>query len=183
MVISKIQCPHCQARFTLKTPSLEMLSGKSFKCPKCAFAVPFAKLLPIGNGGKSLHTVIAGGQGVVPGEKTKITQDSSQKVELIVEGIPKTLKLGKGVYTIGRDSVDSNATLRVSPDKYMSRLQAQLEVTYNPSGTRSPQCRICCLNTKNPIYVNNQRLEAGKYMNLKKGDKLLLGMTTVLVNM
>ena len=153
MATAKIECPKCHSRFTLNAPSLEAMASKPFLCPKCG--VPSAD-------GKT-HVASRG-----------------NLVSLVVETTGRTFSLAQGVYTLGRDSSDSRASLRIAPDPYMSRLQAGLEVSPGTSGTK---CRVVGLNATNPVFVNNVRLEPNTGVSLKNGDRLLLGMTKVIVRM
>lgn len=183
MATTRIQCPGCQAKFTLKASSLDSIANKSFRCPKCSYVISFDKIMPRKKAVEPLHTHIAGGVGDAPGGHTKLANTGGTQLELFMEGSGKSLKLGNGIYTLGRDSSDSRASLKISPDKYMSRLHAQLEVMMNPTGVSFPICRISSLSATNPIFVNNDKLEVGKSVELKSGDKILLGMTKLIVKM
>lgn len=183
MAIVKIECPNCRAKFTLKAPSLESMANKPFRCPKCGFVAPFGKLINRRGASAPLHTNISGDPNAQPVDKTRIAASGAPLVELVIEENGKSLKLGSGIYTIGRDSSDSRASLKVSPDKYMSRMHAQIEVNSNPTGHSKPICHISGLNATNPTFVNNRKIEAGESIELKNGDKILLGLTKINVKM
>ena len=183
MASVKIECPNCRSKFTLKTPSLEAMANKPFRCPKCRYVAPFGKLINRRSVAAPLHTTIGGDPNAQPVDKTRIAASGASLVELVIEESGKTLKLGSGIYTIGRDSSDSRASLKISPDKYMSRLHAQIEVSSNPTGHAKPLCHISGLNATNPTFVNNRKLETGESTELKNGDKLLLGMTKINIKM
>ena len=177
MAEARVICPGCKSRFTVKAPSLDVLNAKPFRCPKCGTAAPFNQVIAPA-GPPPLHTHIGGAPGMFPpiDGKTRMAGAAGAVVTLSVDSTGRNFPLGPGVYTLGRDSADSRASLKISPDRYMSRLQASLEVT--PGG-----CRISGLSATNPIFVNSTRLEAGMSAPLKNGDKILLGMTNVAVKM
>ena len=183
MAIIKIECPNCRAKFTLKAPSLEAMVNKPFRCPKCGYVAPFGKLINRRGASTPSHTTIGGNPNAQPGDKTRIAASGTPLVELIIEDGGKSLKLGSGVYTVGRDSSDRRASLKISPDKFMSRLHAQIEVNSNPTGRPKPICHISGLNATNPTFVNNRKLETGESIELKDGDKILLGMTKLTIKM
>ena len=108
---------------------------------------------------------------------------SVAKVIFEVAELKKAFRLGAGSYTIGRDSDDSQATLKLAPDRYMSRLQAELNIQPMMNQKLPLIVRIKNLSPTNPIYVNNEMLDAGKSAALKNGDNLLIGMTKVVVKM
>lgn len=177
MPTNRIQCPGCQSRFTLKSPSIEALAGKTFRCPKCGSTTPFSRLLGIQPMAVPLHTNI-GRPGAVPpppNNKTRVASGAQTLLTLKVDASGKEFPLGIGTYTLGRDSFDSQASLKIAPDKYMSRLQASIEVT--PMGSQ-----LTAINDLNPIMVNGQKIRTGIPVALRNGDKLLLGMTTITVS-
>lgn len=182
----KITCPGCHKSFTLKTQNPNAVMGKDFKCPKCGFSAPFSMLM----GGKfvdnpALHTHIAGG-GVSQnagfgGLKTKVAEQAQVgtkgPMSLVVESTGMSFPLMPGAYILGRASSDSKATLKLAPDPYMSRQHARLVVN---SSFGKMQCQLCGLASTNPIFVNNKKIPQGSAVTLKSGDKILLGMTTIL---
>lgn len=125
-----------------------------------------------------LHTHIAGaGQPTpppMPNAKTRVAQGAQSLVTLMVMESGKVLPLKTGTYTLGRDSIDSKASVRVAPDRYMSRLHAKIDVT--PGGTT-----ITGIAENNPILVNGKSIQAGIPVALRNGDKVQLGMTTLTV--
>lgn len=182
----KITCPGCHKSFTLKTQNTSAIMGKEFRCPKCGFSAPFSML--IGGHGVNdfaLHTHIAGGgpsQNAGPcGQKTKVAQQAQMgtknSMSLVVESTGMCFPLMPGTYILGRASSDSKATLKLAPDPYMSRQHARLVVN---SSFGKMQCQLCGLASTNPIFVNNKKIPQGSAVTLKSGDKILLGMTTIL---
>lgn len=185
MKVIKISCPNCHNAFTLKTQNPNALMAKEFKCPKCGFFEPFSMLL----GGKpsdnpALHTHIAGG-GFAPSAgfgalKTKVAgQTQACSMSLVVESTGRSFPLKPGTYILGRASSDSKATLKLAPDPYMSRQHARLTVTPNTGPGMAYE--LCGLASTNPIFVNNKKIPIGQTIILHPGDKILLGMTTVVL--
>lgn len=182
----KITCPRCHKSFTLKTQNPNAVMGKEFKCPKCGFSAPFRRLM----GGHvtddpALHTHIAGGglsQSAGFGEmKTRIAGQAQMgmtgTMSLIVESTGMSFPLMPGTYILGRASSDSKATLKLAPDPYMSRQHARLVID---TSMGKLQCQLSSLASANPIFINNKKIPQGSAVTLKSGDKILLGMTTIM---
>lgn len=186
MTVMKIKCPQCKAGFTLKAPSLNVLASKQFRCNKCGYTSSFSTIIPNlkSSPGVPLHTHIGMGnpQNLSNGyaNKTRLATPSAAIIQLVVEETGRSFPVGPGNYTLGRDSADSMATLKISPDRYMSRVHAMLEVGNSASG-QSPVIRLKAIAELNPVYINNIKLEPGKTVELRNGDRLLFGMTHVLV--
>jgi len=135
----------------------------------------------------ALHTHIAGGgmshntDGGFGGQKTKVAAQAMMgakgKMSLVVESTGMSFPLMQGTYILGRASSDSKATLKLAPDPYMSRQHARL---YVGAVNGKIQCHLCGLASTNPIFVNDKKIETGSPVTLKSGDKILLGMTTIL---
>lgn len=122
-----------------------------------------------------LHTQIGtAGAGVNHG----MTQVAVNKPigTLEVQDGGKTFRFGQGIYVLGRDSSDSNASIKLAGDPYMSRQHAKLSAA-NAGGI--PTCLLTCVSQANPIYINGQKINNGVPTPLRDGDKILLGMTTV----
>lgn len=183
MASVKIRCTDCGARFTLKTDSMQNLVGKAFQCPKCGTSVPFTQVIEGAQKPAALHTHIGGARGGFPrgNAPTRMSAAADKKVILEVEQLHKRFRLGVGSYTLGRDSADSKATVKIAPDRYMSRIQAAIEVRPGMSPSMPPVVTINPLGPTNPIFVNGQRLEMGTRRMLNNGDKLMLGMTGVTI--
>lgn len=186
----KIECPQCHGRFTLKAPNLQAMASKSFSCPKCGFSAPFGQLMSAAGipvqparpvpPPAPMHTHISGGGMPQPvGGKTSIASGNNLATLTVVDSGRK-FNLSQGDYTLGRESSDSRASLRIAPDHYMSRLQAQLKVARGADG--KPDCVITGVAATNPIFVNNVCLNPGQATRLKNGDVVLLGVTKVVVN-
>lgn len=191
MALANLQCPNCRSRFKLKADNIHAMMARPFNCPKCGYAATFGALMgaaaPPPPSPSPMHTHIggtprnnpqAGGYG-----ETRIASASNNKVWLEVEGTGKTLQLGLGKYTMGRDSADSRASLKIAPDKYMSRMQAVIDITQSPNPAVPLNVVIQNLSQTSPVYVNAQQLGPGMTMGVKNGDVLLLGMTKVKLKM
>ncbi len=175
----KIICPGCKASYTLKTQNMDSVLSQIFRCPKCNFSTPFRNLIgaPI-RSGSPLHTHIAGSPGDAPGGKTRVAA-STGAVSLLVENPARSLSLPPGEYILGRDSADSTANIKISPDPYMSRQQARLSVRSTSAGIT---CILIPLSTSNSILVNNKPANTQGIL-LHNGDRIVMGMTNVTIKM
>lgn len=180
MPTASIECPKCRKRYSLKAPNFAAMASKPFRCPKCGFAAPFGQLLPhapAGSPAVALHTHIAGGAKPTPGGKTHVASRPCV-VNIVIEKSGRSFPLAQGSYTVGRDSSDSRATLKLAPDPYMSRVHARIDVTPVMAGV---SVSIIPMNSANDVFVNNARCNPGVPVPLHDGDSILLGMTTVRV--
>lgn len=204
----QFQCPRCRAGFSIKNATPAAVARQTFRCPKCGHTAPLSQILggasspgahpatQIGGIPGSPKTQIGGAPGIVGGmpgtpktqiagamaggAKTQIAGGAGAPVvTLTVMPSGRRIPLPQGVYTLGRDSSDSRASLRIAPDPYMSRLQARLEVMTSQVG---PVCRIIGLSPTNPVMINNRPTNQNFGVDLRNGDTLLLGMTRVVVN-
>lgn len=180
MIQAKLICPHCRTPFTLKAASMESLSGKVFKCPKCGVATPFDSMSrrSVSNSAASLRTHIAPGPGGNGGGKTQVARPNYFAM-FVSEDTGRQIPLPKGVQILGRESSDSRATVRIAPDPYMSRAQARTELTENPEG--GVICRLVPLKSTNTIFVNDKPIGMEGVF-LRDGDRLLMGMTKLIFN-
>lgn len=175
------KCKNCGNRYTLKVQNVSALQGKTFRCAKCGFTVPFSVIfganatavqLPV----NPLKTHIAGGAAMPDNNlKTRVAVNTKM-AKLLVESDGRTLSLASGVNVLGRDSQDSAATVKVAPDPYMSRQHARLTVMPSEAGIIF---RLSAMNSTNPVFVNNRKLNSGETVELRFGDTILLGMTYV----
>lgn len=189
MATYKIICPRCHRTFSLKTTNPASVMDKQFRCPKCGCSAPYSSLM--GGAGvqdnPALHTHIAGGglshsiDGGFGGQKTKVAAQAmmgTKRMALVVESTGMSFPLMPGTYILGRASSDSKATLKLAPDPYMSRQHAKLVVG---AMNGKIQCQLCSLASANLIFVNGKKIATGSAIALKSGDKILLGMTTVIL--
>lgn len=185
MASIKIVCPGCRASFVLKAPSIQSVASKNFRCPKCGTTTSFGHIFNVMRQSQPFHTNIGGaslkGRGF--NSHTRIAGPPLGKLLLEVKELGRDFQLGYGTYTLGRESEDSRASLKIAPDRYMSRQQAVLEIEPSHVPEVPLLVRISNISPTNPIYVNDKKLDTGMNANLKNGDVLLLGMTKVEVIM
>lgn len=175
MEIYKIICPQCGSRFTLKVPNPNALVNKTFKCPKCGYSSGYPELLSNATVG---HASLPGQNSpmAAPGNHTQIASPGNQgNLVLTVQTTGMRFALAEGQYTLGRDSADSKASLRLAPDPYMSRLHAGLVVARG-------KARITNQSNTSPIGINGQALKFGHSAYLNNGDNLQIGATDIKVN-
>ena len=80
-------------------------------------------------------------------------------------------------YNLGRQSSDSKAQIKLTPDISMSRIHAGMRTVQTPQGQVVYQ--ITSAKNSNPVYVNGNPVPQGKSVSLKNGDTLRMGETTL----
>lgn len=176
MKILKLSCPDCGAKYTLKAPSLNAVRGKIFNCPKCACSAGYEELIP----------GLADEASEMPSRHIAAPEFSRQAARQMVNGaegrlllhVPttgKTFGLSNGRYTLGRDSSDSRATVKLAPDPYMSRMHAMLIVNAN-------QARLTNQSNTSLITLNGNTIPFGRSANIAPGDTLVIGQTEIKVD-
>ena len=180
-----VNCPICKKRYKLTLQDPASLSGKAFTCPNCRYSAPFSSLIhtaaqkhPMQPGGNMTHV-----QGNGPSHKlTRIAETAQNAVRafLTVPSVGMRFVLTPGVYILGRKSSDSSATLQLAPDISMSRQHARLALQL-VGGKLMAQ--VIGMKADNPIIVNGRPYAMGKPCNLKSGDQLQLGKTTVVFSL
>ena len=170
-----IKCPRCGKGYNLKARSLQTLESRPFRCPNCDYVAPFGNLMRPSNRGPMPPQMQfnAGGPRV---NKTRVSVNPGEMRLMIPGG--RSIAVTAGTHIMGRDSRDSDASLKIAPDRYMSRRHARLDVTSIGVGV---DCRITPLASANDVFVNNRRLLPNETEQLRNGDKILLGMTTITV--
>ena len=78
-------------------------------------------------------------------------------------------------YNLGRQSSDSKAQIKLTPDISMSRIHAGMRTIQSSQGQVVYQ--ITSAKNSNPVYVNGNPVPQGKSVNLKNGDALRMGET------
>lgn len=80
-------------------------------------------------------------------------------------------------YNLGRQSSDSKAQIKLTPDISMSRIHAGMRTIQSSQGQVIYQ--ITSAKNSNPVYVNGNPVPQGKSVNLENGDTLRMGETTL----
>lgn len=196
-----IKCPSCGRRFDLrhKAPA-------TFSCPKCKYRAPFSEVVEDEHAGMMDTPPAFNGGGTVedsrPTEvvsvndkngKTSVYNIDSQmagsdKTQVFIKTghlhvmqgnrVVQDIKLGTGVYTLGRMSSDSTASIKIAPDTYMSRVHARMKVVAGAGQVN--QYILTPLKENNPVYVEGKMIPYGKSAVLRSGCKIVMGATTVI---
>lgn len=87
-----------------------------------------------------------------------------------------SIQLPFGSFEVGRNSSDSKAKVKLTPDLSMSRIHAGMRTT-KINGQIVYQ--ITSVKNENPVFVNNCPIAKGKAYNLKNGDQVRMGETTM----
>ena len=134
--------------------------------------------LPTGVDNKT--RVVAGLQPAMQGPGTKVVRElqlpKKAYFDMVFQGMPagSVMLPASGQATVGRNSSDSNAQLKLTPDIAMSRIHAAIRVTQNgPQRTY----QITSAKNENPVYVNSKPIKQGQAVTLQPGDKLQMGYT------
>lgn len=203
-----ITCPNCGCKYNLtRKPPV------TFHCRKCSFTVPFNIVLyenknslsmvstnAEGNSGINIRSIsqqTMGGETVVEektrvvdslrlSEKTSLVPGLQQKSKGILQITFKgrnfgTIVLPRGnFFNLGRLSSDGNANIKLTPDISMSRIHAGMR---SVSINGQIVYQINSAKESNPVYVNGKPIPKGKAFNLKSGDMLRMGDTTMIFKM
>ncbi len=185
-----INCPNCGRKFLLKHKP-----GKTFRCPKCTFSAPFQVVIEGSRDSKPItkheeakpetnneKTVVMSGVTNGVGEKTQFVANlqSPKRYALIVTF--QGMDFGRlplptsGQFTLGRRSNDSNAQIKLAPDVSMSRLHAGMRVVGQGVNTAY---QITSVKETNPVFVNGRPVPKGTPCQLRPGDVIMMGQTTV----
>lgn len=179
MPVVNFICPGCKDGYTLKVKNMDSVMSQVFRCPRCQYSCSFRNLInPAISPASPLHTHIAGTPGQKQWGKTKVSS-ATEAVTLLVEKSSRALSLSVGEYILGRDSVDSNANVKIAPDVYMSRQQAHLSVRNTSAGIT---CIITPIGVTNPVLVNDKPINNQGAI-LHNGDRIVLGITNVTIKM
>ncbi len=166
-----IKCPHCHVGLKVDEGKIP-LAITSFKCPKCKQMIPVSLL----------------------GRDKQISNDSETEVlrpfytkggqlsVLANADTPEQLfTFQEGVYTIGRKSNSSKATISIlTEDKSMSREHIRIEVKKDTKGRYKHY--LSDNNSKNHTLYNSNYLENGEVVVLNDGDEIVIGHTTLRFN-
>ena len=200
-----ITCPGCSRRF-----NLERRPPTTFRCPKCSFTAPFSTILNENPANASYSTqdgqihidncasktkVVSelantgdaqSGSNLAGGKKTQVVPDLQQRPKrgsftISFQGHQYgIIPLPFGDFEVGRNSSDSTAKVKLTPDLSMSRTHAGMR-TVKINGQIVYQ--ITSVKNDNPVYVNDQPIAKGKACNLKNGDQVRMGDTVMIFRM
>lgn len=188
-----ITCPSCKRRFELRSKM-----PATFSCPKCHYQAPFQSLLaedpiaPPAFDAKSTdqspnhkadfnpnqNTRVYTGEDFSQQEKTKMVVTCGHLHILNKDSVIKDIALKLGTPTLGRMSTDSEATIKIAPDPYMSRVHARMKIALTSDG--QIQYVITPVKQNNPIYLDNRQIPFGKSAILHNGCKIKMGETEMI---
>ena len=204
-----ITCPNCGCKYNLtrKPPVTFHCRKCSFTIPFNILlneanrntSMESSKSSEIGNvTNNNVPQSPMGSESTIVEEKTRIVDSLriSEKTSL-VPGLQKktkgilqitfngkyfgTINLPHGnFFNLGRLSLDGTATVKLTPDIAMSRIHAGMR-TVMINGELVYQ--INSAKENNPVFVNGKPIAKGKAFNLKSGDTLKMGDTTMVFRM
>ncbi|MGM9869124.1 MAG: FHA domain-containing protein [Sodaliphilus sp.] len=200
-----ITCPGCGRRFNLerRPPATFRCPKCAFTAPfssilnennssEASFSTQDGQISLHTNGGVSKTKVVSelantdhtrvvsglandGHTSVVPALQP---QQKKAAFAVTFQGHPyATIPLPFGNFELGRNSSDSKAKVRLTPDMAMSRVHAGMRTT-KINGQIVYQ--ITSVKNENPVYVNNTPIAKGKAYNLKNGDQVRMGDTIMI---
>jgi len=170
-----ITCPICrkQYKLTLKDPA--SVAKESFLCKNCKYNAPFGAILtdlsvaqPVSDGSNN-RTKVKGDASVCSSPPTKVVAG-----HLTAISTGERIDIPFGTNTLGRNSSDSNATVKLTRDKFMSRVHARI-VVQRVEGRIVAQ--VTSLKADNPVVLNGKIMPANKPFTLKQGDRLQMGQS------
>lgn len=176
-----ITCPICKKQYKIASKDSTTLARKTFSCPSCRYSAPFSSLIKELNAPQPITRPenidsFTSNQQIHPATKVSSNLNAQLRVYLTVLNNNARFILNPGIYILGRKSSDSTATLQLAPDISMSRQHARLSVQL--VGGR-PMAQVVGLKANNPVIINGKVSAVGHPYTLKQGDKLQLGMTTI----
>lgn len=122
--------------------------------------------------------------GLAGGSKTQVVPELMRKRGVLQMSYAGrnygAVTLPVGVFSFGRNSMDSSAQVKLTPDLAMSRVHGMMKAM-NVGGQIVYQ--VTSSKDSNPVYVNGRPIGAGKACNLKPGDMLKMGETTMVFSM
>ena len=165
----RIKCPKCSALLEVRNAKDEGV--KAIRCPKCN------SMLQVRFGArKAEQTPVSQGREDDLGVETLLGGEQYSQAFLVCQGVKYELHEGQNV--VGRSSSKSVADIQLpTGDVYMSRSHANVLVVKTESGRL--KCILSNGSNKNPIYVNDVKLEKSDEVVLSEGDELKMGNTTV----
>ena len=188
MKVVTMTCPGtCGKRYKI-TISDKDLASSTWTCPNCGYSAPFSVIAqmghkpdnmpPISNKDKTVINNDGTGNHTTPASPR--TQFATAKWELKIIGTNFTIPLPveSGKYVMGRNSGDSTATIKVAPDRTISREHAMLYIK-NQGGNFT--FHIMGLKDNNPILINNQILPARRIVMLQENATIKMGKVSLML--
>ena len=170
-----IKCPHCHVGLKVDEGKIP-LGITSFKCPKCKRMIPVSLLYQekqnSGDAVRDTDTMVL---------KPLPTKAGQLSVLANIDTPEQTFAFQEGIYTIGRKSNSSKATMGIlTKDKSMSREHIRIEVKKDSKGRYKHY--LSDNNSKNHTLYNSNYLENGEVVVLNDGDEIVIGHTTLRFN-
>ncbi len=116
------------------------------------------------------------------GEKTKLVESLQKPAERFLHvtfgNMKGNVKLPlSGQFTLGRNSSDSNAQIKLTPDSSMSRIHAGMRVI---SQQGKILYQVTSIKNSNPVVLNGIPIGKGQACTLKAGDMMQMGNTKLI---
>lgn len=167
-----VKCPHCHVGLKVDEGKIP-LDITSFKCPKCKQPIPVSLLSQEKrNSSPEPETVLVQPLRMTTGRLSVIANADTPE---------QTIPLREGVYTIGRKSNASKATIGIETvDKSMSREHIRIEVKKDAKGGYKHY--LSDNNSKNRTLYNSNYLEDGEIVVLNNNDEIIIGRTVLRFN-
>lgn len=173
--VKRIKCPNCGAVLDVRNSKNEAV--KHITCPQCKsglnvkFRDPAAEANPTIYPNQNNHPKDGGRAST--GDETKY-KGLMKNAYLVVDGTG--YRLSEGANVVGRKAATSQASLQIdTPDHYMSRQHAQIELYRLPDG--GLKAVITNYQNKNATTVNGMVLQDGDAIVLVNGYKIVMGDT------
>lgn len=171
-----VRCPWCSA--TLKIRKMEGMESKNLTCPVCKKSSPFREYKTF---------VISQDESVtqMPGIGIRTKGEGKKEKEnliigkLIIAGGAKSFQLMAGRNVVGRNSLSSQADIKIDAGNRMSREHVVIEVTHFP-GKGFQHFISLFKEMVNPTYLNSTELVYGDKLILQNRDIIKLPDVDVL---
>lgn len=181
------KCPKCGKVLITNEP--DKPATYKFTCPGCGhvFNIKFSgKAAAEDNkpdGKEFKKTVLANvsGGSIILDPDSIIAPEATLKVNikrLLLPSITKTFEInGFGSYTIGREDKSYPSTIQIPGDQTISRRSAVIDVSSSSNG--NALFFFSVIKSRNPITINGKELHNGEKIQLKFGDTIVMGKTSM----
>jgi pSer/pThr/pTyr-binding forkhead associated (FHA) protein len=148
------------------------------KCPKCQHCDDAANYLSPQNSTPVSDSEFETGLHTRPAGKSE--QMLKPGILALIKGeyecSPDTVRLQRGVNTLGRSASSSHASIQLNTnDGYMSRMHASIDLIMKSDGTFVHN--LADAGSNNGTWHNGEKLEKGDQILLKPGDVIKIGHT------